>query len=491
MAKNGANPGIILASVMTVTVVGGFLLVVDTGMNARKAQDIHFELNPAGQESPVSRFFSDFEVGKQVIKGKSDHFMSTFFDAPAASESAPAQEETASAEAPREEGSAPYSNRKKFWEDDYSGSGGDTENGFHALGSGEPPMGNSMSSGLSAAVGDGAAAKNLNVMPESAPSVNKRPAHASRGIFGSAATRDERAVAPKLYAALSGDGAPQSAAQNPGQPWAGGSFSGDGGGSSRKGGTISGMPGQNAGASLGGASENMKSSSQSDYNSKMGSGASAAASAAASGGAAPAVSAPQKVSNGGEAGGSSAKTADKAAKTAADEKTAAGEKTGTDAGTGTSAAVAAPAADNTPDLLKTVVYEKLNGMDTKYVSQQEAANAPDEKLLKAGGIAVPLVTKSLAASAPDPADLNSLSDKRKTELKKELHVFMAELETKYGKMTDLYRTSCDLTPDVCKSAGVAGSYLTMTTAKKATIVFSLKYVNGKWLLYTMDFKAPK
>ena len=485
MTNNSANPGIILASVMTVTVVGGFLLVVDTGMNARKAQDIHFELNPATQESAVARFFNDFEVGKQVIKSKSDHFMATFFDAPAAAESASAQEETASAEAPREEGSAPYSNRKKFWEDDYSGSG-DTENGFHALsGGGEPPMGNSMSLGLSAAVRDGAAAKNINVMPDSAPSVNKRPAHASRGIFGGAAISDERAVAPKLYAALSGNGAPQNTAQNPGQPWAGGSFSGDGAASPRKGGTISGMPGQNAGASLGGASEGMKSASQSDYNSKMGSGASAAASAAASGGAAPAVSAPQKVSAGGEAGGSSAKTADKAAKTASDEKT------GTDAGTGKSAAVTPPAEDNTPDLLKTVVYEKLNGMDTKYVSQQEAAGAPDEKLLKAGGIAAAPVTKSLSASAPDPADLNSLSDKRKAELKKELHVFMAELENKYGKMTDLYRTSCDLTPDVCKAGGVTGSYLTMTTAKGATIVFSLKYANGKWQLYTMDFKAPK
>jgi len=471
---------------MTVTVVGGFLLVVDTGMNARKAQELHFELNPAGQESAVSKFFNDFEVGKQVIKSKSDHFMATFFDDPAASAPASVQDETASGEPPREEGSAPYSNRKKFWEDDYSGPAGDTGNGFHALSDGgEPPAGDSLSAGLAAAVGDGSAAKSLNAMPGPAPAVNKRPAHASRGIFGSAATGDERAVAPKLYAALSGDGAPQIAPQNPGQPWAGGSFSGDGGGGGRKGGTLQGMSGQNGGASVGGASENMKSSSQSDYNSKMGGGASAAASAAASGGAAPAVSAPQKVSAGGEAGGSSAKTADKTAKAASDEKT------GTDAGTGTSAAVTPAAADSTPDLLKTVVYEKLNGMDTKYVSAQEAAGAPDEKLLKAGGVAAPAVTKSLSASAPDPEDLNSLSDMRKTELKKELHVFMAELENKYGKMTDLYRTSCDLTPDVCKNAGVTGSYLTMTTAKGATIVFSLKYVTSKWLLYTMDFKAPK
>ena len=470
---------------MTVAAVGSFLLVVNTGMEARKAQGIHYDFNSPGTENAVSTYFNDFEIGKQVIKSKSDHFMASFFDGPAAAESPKEQVETARREAPPEEDSAPYSHQKKFWEDDYSGNGGDAGNGFRqSLDGGEAAAaGSSMSAGLSGVAGNGGPAKNpVASFDPASVHAGKRPTHASHGIFGGAATSDERSVAPKLYAALSGNSAPQNTVQDSGQPWTGGALSGDGDRKSGKGGVLSGMPGQNAGASLGGASEGMKSASQSDYNSKMSGGAAAAAS---SGGSAPAVSAPKKASAGGEAGGSPAITADKAAKAASDEKT------GTDAGTGKSGTVTPPAEDNTPDLLKTVVYEKLNGMDTKYVSQQEAAGAPDEKLLKAGGIAVPPVTKSLAASAPDPADLNSLSDKRKTELKKELYVFMANVENQYGKMTDLYRTSCDLTPDVCKAGGVSGSYLTMTTAKRATVVFSLKYVNSKWLLYTMDFKMPK
>jgi hypothetical protein len=143
-------------------------------------------------------------------------------------------------------------------------------------------------------------------------------------------------------------------------------------------------------------------------------------------------------------------------------------------------------ADNSKDLLALVLKEKLNGGDSKYVTDQEAADAPDENLLKPKGMALDFPDKSL--SEPDPEDLNNLSAIRKEELKKELHVFMAKVETQHGKMTDLYRTTCTLTPDVCKTHEISGSYLTMTTADGTKLVFGLKYADGKWRLYTVDFK---
>jgi len=146
-------------------------------------------------------------------------------------------------------------------------------------------------------------------------------------------------------------------------------------------------------------------------------------------------------------------------------------------------------ADDGSDLLAAVRKEKLNGLDKKYVSEQEASGSPDENLLRTKGMAMHFVTKSL--SEPDPEDLNSLSENRKTELKKELHVFMAQVETQHGPMTDLNRTACTLTPDVCKTHEISGSYLTMTTKDGTKLTFGLKYVDTKWRLYTMDLKVPE
>ncbi len=479
MENNGKKPVLILASAMTVFITAGFLLVVNIGTSERKTQGIHYDLNSRGAETAAPTYFSDFERGARIIKNRSDRFMAGFFGGPAAVKPASGQAETARRNSPREEDEASYSYQRKSEEDDYPESGSDAGNSFWSgLGGREPAGSGSLGASFYSAGRQSAAGKNQLGSVGSVPPGRKGRDGVPRGVFGGAATREERAAAPKLYASLPGNNAPQKAGLNPGGlPEDGNASGGHGGRQLPKGGSVSNMPGQRAGANLDGASESMKSASQSDYNSKMSGGAGAAApGTASSGGGVPAVSAPRQVSAGGNAEGSSAETGDAAEKTASDAGTGAEEWT-------------YDATENHPDLLKTVLAEKLNGTDTKYVSELEAADSPDEKLLKADGTAGNLNNKDF--SIPEPEDLNSLSEERKAELKKELHVFMAKVENKYGKMTDLYRTACALTPDVCKARGMTGSYLTMTTEKGATLVFGLKHVNGKWRLYTMDFKTRK
>ena len=92
--------------------------------------------------------------------------------------------------------------------------------------------------------------------------------------------------------------------------------------------------------------------------------------------------------------------------------------------------------------------------------------------------------------AADPKNFSNLSALRKKELRRELHAFLKKVENRYGKMTDIVFTSCGTTPDLCKQHELKQSYLTMTTAKGATLVLGLKYVNEKWRRYTVDFKKP-
>ncbi len=485
MENNSTNPVLILASAAAVFVTGGFLLVVQVGVNGREAQGIHPYSNFQGEptaSSAAASYFNDFERGKQIIKNRSDNFMSGFFGGPAAAKPA-AGVETASREAFRDENESPY--KGKFEEDTYSGSGSEAGNNFWSgMGGGESAagggMGNSMGSSLSGAMKTGASAKNSSeAFGDAPPAGGKkgRGRHAPQSIFGGAATRDERAAAPKLSASLSGKNTPKNQDLNrDGQPGSDGASPGSGGRKSPKGGSLSGMPGQKAGADLDGAAEKMKTASASDYKSRMSGGAAAVASgsgssgsgSSGSGSAGGTVGAPEKVSS-----GTGAKTGD-SKKTASED--------GADEGW-----TYAPA-DNGKDLLALVLREKLNGKDAKYLSEADTAAPPDENLMRAKGMALDFADKGL--SEPEPEDLDSLPDNRKEELKKELHVFMAQVETQHGK-ADIFRTACTLTPNVCKTHEIKGSYLTMTTMDGTKLVFGLKYADAKWRLYTMDLIPPE
>ena len=57
-------------------------------------------------------------------------------------------------------------------------------------------------------------------------------------------------------------------------------------------------------------------------------------------------------------------------------------------------------------------------------------------------------------------------------------------------MQDINYSSCGANPDVCQAHGLTANYLTMKTAKGATLVMGVKYVAGKWRRYTIDFKSP-
>ncbi|MDP2754969.1 MAG: hypothetical protein Q8P40_11360, partial [Nitrospirota bacterium] len=140
------------------------------------------------------------------------------------------------------------------------------------------------------------------------------------------------------------------------------------------------------------------------------------------------------------------------------------------------------------DLLSLIVKERQNGADSKLVSDEDAAGEPDEALLVARALAPDKAEKT--AQTPDPANFKALPEARKTELKKEAHTFLRLVENKYGKMNEIFRTSCSTTPDLCKEHEVSGSYLTMTTQKGAKLVLGFKYVEKRWRRYTIDFKAP-
>ena len=349
--------------------------------------------------------------------------------------------------------------------------GGSSTGGGEGPGNGAAPQGRS---GKNAKKGEEAAAASPGAEPASGPHPG----------FGGPASGGGVPAAHRMYASLPAKNAQANSGQNYGaQPgYGGGAFaSGD------KNGKLSGMPGGGDGGALNGASEKMKTGGQSDFNAKAGGGASAAA-AGAGGKAALAASGPQQASTDGKGADKAGdKTADKAAKT--------------DAGSGAAASDDSPAGVSSYDpssgaqnVLKAVESEKLNGKDVNFVSADDSAAVPEESLLKAGASSGDNAEKDLSAAdtSPDPETFSSLSEARKTELKKEVHTFLAKVENKYGKMqpSGILYTSCKSGPEVCSAHALTEGYLTMTTVKGATLVTALKYVKGKWRMYTVDFKSP-
>ncbi|MBI4349846.1 MAG: hypothetical protein HY550_00250 [Elusimicrobia bacterium] len=481
MRNNIKKPGLVLATALLVFFTGGFLLLVHIGASARTA--------PARPHGPAYRapepavppsYLEDFERGGGIVVRKGGTLFAGIFggsaQAPAASgQTAAARYGAGRGEDPDQEGDAfeeyyrkNYASKQgraaadapSSWTDGWGGSssGGGSSSSGGGFDEGQSPP-SSGKERKEAASGGGDTAGGPATVPDTGSGFGKPP------------TGEAKGAAPQLHASLPGKNSPENAGLNlGGGPAAQGR-------QDYKGGNLSGMPGGKAGAALNGAEEGMKAGAQSSYNSKLSGGAAAAGAAGAGGGSAPAASGPKETS----AAGPSAKTGADAAKPG--EKAAPGAETSGDA----EFFQASPApADE--DLVRDVVAERRNGADSKFVTEEEAAGEPEENLLKPRSVTEDEPGK--AAPAADPADLRALSPERKKELKKEVHTFLKRVENKYGKMTDIYRTPCSTTPDLCKEHEVSGSYLTMTTQKGAKLVLGFKYVEKRWRRYTMDFKPP-
>jgi len=485
MANRSETPLIAFAAALLLFFTGGFLLLLDVGRNSRESERLHFEPGAGGAApAEASTYFGDVEKGGEIIKEKAETFLDDIFSGGGKQPSAARRTKTARS---RPEDAVPSGDPEgdafeKYFKKNYaklfdeesapsSGSGDGSYGGGSAAGGGR----------------DGAAIKNSSREgPQKGAAAGNVPTGAAasapgpRPVFGGPASNGA-AAAPRNYASLPAGGAPLNNSANSGSPagTAGGSTD-YGGGKLQKDGGLSGFPGKGAGGAVGGGAESARAGAQSNYNSKM-SGGAAAAKAAASGSSTPEVSKPAK-----------AETDKKAAKTVREPRAEAdsGDQPSTDDPSGSAAVANDPVAvaNEAPDLVKSVVADKLNGKDQKLVSVDDAAIAPEEALLKPGAIAGG--ADETAVSEPDPEDLASLPAERQAALKKEIHVFLKQVESKYGAMADITYSSCSSFPDVCKAHGLTANYLTMKMTKGATLVMGVKYVKGKWRRYTLDFKDP-
>ncbi|MDO8804329.1 MAG: hypothetical protein Q7R35_07855 [Elusimicrobiota bacterium] len=518
MGNNIKNPGALLALGLTVFFASAFLLTVHIGVSGREVQGMSYGFGsrsaPAAAPAPPTTYLGDFKKGAGIIQKKSEAIYDSFFGGGAQAAPGSGGEEAGGEVAgQRAPGGEDYSGGdsdgdafEKYYKKNYAGNSG---KGGGSAGAAWADMGGggSASSGgggsFSETASQGASPKEpqKKAGTETASSGAPGPVPPPGAGFGGPAGDGKSAAAPRLYASLPGKNSPENAGLNPGgQPGASPVY---GSGQPRKGGGLSNMPGQKSGVPLDGASEAMKAGSQSNYDSKMSGGAAASA---ASGGSAPAASAAKEDA----AGGASAKAGDAAAKPG-DAAAKPGDK---DAKTDPVSRERGPsyyrgesAADD-QDLLKSVVTDRLNGTEAKYVSDEEAQVAVEEGLLKSGAVAESEDDADAAGKeapnrdrankdahvkapvVPDPVNLSDLSSERRVKLKKRIHTFLKRVENKYGKMTEIYRTPCGWTPDLCKDHEVNGSYLTMTTAKSAKLVLGVKYVKTRWRRYTMDFKKP-
>jgi len=511
MGDNRENPAVILFSALAAFAIGGFLLAVDIGMNGRKAQGIDYGFNFRGAESAVTAGSGGPEKGKKSVKSKTGYFASGYSG-------------QAAEAAPRISGRLEQTRRQAAWEaddeedDSYSrkpagryssNSERMSESGFRSWadmdgGESASSAGN-FSSRFYGGAASGAYGKSARKWNETALPARRGSSPSGDGSGGQA-DGGGRASASQMYASAR-DMETRSAASTSGRPSVSDSASpGGSDGKLQEGGGMSGMPGQHPGGSLGGALESLKTGSQSSYGSNMSGGAKSVESkaAASGGGAPPAVPPPQKASTGGGGGapggdvGADGKTGGKT-KEKEDKKAEAGDDDD-------SYAVGGFGNRQTrPDFLQSVVIEKWSSAYTKYVTKEETSGVPDEKMLKTGYLAsVPdkfsddkknlkdnKVSADKRKSGPDPKNWKSLSGKRKLELKKEIHIYLAKVENKYGQMIYIDRTSCSQAMGFCKEHGVTESYLAMTTAQGAKVVVGFRYVDDKWRLFVIDFKPPK
>jgi len=158
------------------------------------------------------------------------------------------------------------------------------------------------------------------------------------------------------------------------------------------------------------------------------------------------------------------------------------------------------------------VLEKRSGQDEQYLAQADLSEPLDSGALTPGGIvgedgaggtaedgvqAADIDTDTGAEEGTEPEAgaegeedipyIDGLPEERREELKGETHVFLAKVEEQYGDMSDIYVSSCAVTPQVCQGHAISGNYLTMATGG-GNVSLALKYVDKRWRLYVLDFK---
>ena len=510
MENKTKKPGALLALGLAVFFSCSFLLIVHIGVSGRKVQGMSYGFGsrsapvPASTPAPSAGYLSDFKKGAEVIERKSGAFYDSLFGGSGQAASG-SGDEVASQRVPDGEdysgGDAEGDAFEKYYKKNYGGDngrGGVTGGGSWADMGGGGSASSGGGDGLSGTYAQRSSGKEQQkTAGEEASSSGAAEPGPVPGAGSKGEAVDGKSSADgKLYASLPGKSPEDGRIDLGGQPGASPEY---GSRAPHKGGGLSSMPGQKSAVALDGVDEGMKAGSQSNYDSKMSGGAAAAAAAGSAGGSAPAASGPKEVAAGdasGAAGGGDSPSAGGASAKGGDADAKTGEK---DAKTAPAAKgkrertyqYVAPSPAEEDDLLASVVADRRNGKEMKYITEDEAAGVPEEGQLKAGAVAEDeddedasnkdvanrdARVKEKDAPVPDPVNLKDLSAKRKKHLRKNIHAFLKRVENKpeYGKMSDISRTSCVTTPDICKAYGVSGSYLTMSITNGGVIPWSSK-----------------
>ncbi len=505
MRNVSGNPHMILGIALTASALGSALLLLDLKMNTGNTQGMTTGFGSRSTGETVS--WNGGGASKAPIPDNPAFFSWPASD-PAGAAAPPAKRGYTKDAAPRD---------RMAEESYYTGGDYGTDSGYSEtsadmkLGGGgfsEGFYGGGGGGGSFSSYGDGPGTLEKKENPGVAgKSAGDKDGSAGRvktkvpppGLFGSPAIKNEHEAGRDLYASLKGNNAHVRSDLPTGirteDPWISGQE--QKGVADFKSGNLEGMSGQSAALSLGGADESMSSASRNLPKSMKDAGGGASA-----GGSAPAPGAPAKTSGGGGDGGGSGgggaggAAADQNESAEADPEEAGSEAAGAEEGDsededGISAA--------STDMLTTIAIEKRNGTGAKYLAgyAQEATTKPLLAELSHEAVAedasnnpdsyMPLLSPPPAADPADPAELDSLSQIRVAEVKTEIHIFLARVETAYGQMTDIEQTDCADTPEVCTANGISGSYLTMTAGQRAKLTFGLKYVNDKWRRYVIDF----
>ncbi len=533
MRTDGKDPVFLLALTVTAFAVLGFIGISHVGRVSGPA-----ELRPgfgsrSTQEAPGARaaassHLQNFKKGSEVLKARAAAFASGLgfsFGGPSRPGSAAsARDMNAWRSAPSASAGAYAGDEKRDWGSMYyKGPRGLAPSG---------PGSWTASSGGASMTGAGSAAHSEGMVPpeevpggaspqgEEMSSADKEAVQRYARQQASPAAAGQAASA--MYAALPRNGA---AAGGPSDP-----------GSSSlppippgRSGSISGMRGGAAGAAdLNGAAESMSSGSGGSYGAQMAGGAADVAARAAavpvpSADSAKAVDGSGSSGEGAAGGGSSSSSGTPSPKEAPGKDKDASEKS-KDKTVPTTQPKETPvlvASAHTPDIFQEIASEKLNGREERYLGDapsrsKSAPGSPDpslQVLLRPRTVHPPAAAsgeKSVAQEEPpDPEDIEAVPVRRRESIKTEVHLFLRRLESGYGRMTDMQRTSCMADRQLCGEHELRGSYLTMTTAEGARLTLGMKRAEteaapgmkslrgagrsggargrGKWSLYTIDF----
>lgn len=513
MEKKFRNPTLLIAVAMLMLVTGGFLAVLQVGMDARRSAGIRhgFSFRGGGEAPPgKSSYLDDLERGSDIIKAKTSGLFADIFGG--GSQPAPGRENYASAGGGRYRGYsadeiagkyAPGDDAfEKYYQENY-GSGGSSYSPsssyggdpgtFYGGGGGGGGSSQDVQRGGSEASGGQAGAPDEDAGGGAAAGA-ALPGEKTAGLAGDAA-------APKLYASLPAKGAAKAAPALSG-PGGGGSGAGDYSGPSFSGGPapdkgsgkaggLDAFKGSGAAKNLDGGLEGERTGGAASYGSQMSKNAGGvAAGGSGGGGGGGSVPAASKAENAASSGGgpSASSPASSSGGTPASSDNSGDGSEDTYYG----AAVTPRNRASDYNLLKSVVTERLNGAEDKYVTPEEAGEGVDKALLAAGASPQDTLAKGAGETKPppDPDSFSALNANRREELKKEVHVLLKRVETDYGAMKDIQFHSCAAYPEICKTHGITENFLTMTTGNGATITLGVKYVRKRWRTYTLDFKDP-